>query len=208
MSFRRDSISALLTLACVAAMTACAPRAQPRTSHPLKWQEYSKLGGVVDASRGFPLAFYADPGAEPRIVDVDGTDLYAADWMTHLAKRMNQALAKVSLYDSRFMPVAQKLFSDKLINGAYTYPYRGAGKEMQTSALHARIAVLKFQSVAPVTVVAESGYKVVVEVKMFSMTRLYVHESTGSHWDKTCFEAIGRKILSDSAFWRAVQAAP
>jgi len=197
-----------LILALFAILAACGPRAQPRTSHPVKWREFTAIGGMVDASRGFPLAFYADPAAKPRIVDVDGTELYASDWMTHIAKRMNQALAKVSLYDTRFMPVAQKLFSDKLINGAYTYPYRGASKEMQTSALHARIAVLKFQSAAPVTIVAESGYKVVVELKMFSMTRLYMHEATGSHWDKTCFEEIARKILSDGRFWKAVKAAP
>ncbi len=208
MSPTRRAANLALAVAVAIAFVACAPRAQPRTSHPLKWKEFAQIGGMIDASRGFPLAFYADPGAEPIVTDVDGTDLYAADWTTHMAKRMNQALAKVSLYDSRFMPVAQKLFSDKLVNGAYTYPYRGAGKELQTSALHARIAVLKFHSAKPVTIAAERGIRVVVQLKMFSMTHLYAHEATGSHWDQKCFEEIARKILSDGKFWRAVQAAP
>lgn len=190
------------------ATSGCGGSAQPRTNRPLPWQEFAKIGSVVDASRGFPVAFYADPGAEPRTVDVDGTTLYASDWLTHLAKRMNQALAKVSLYDTRFMVVAQKMFTDEIVNGAYTYPYRGASKEMQASALHARIAVLQFASAAPTRIVAESGVRVVVKLKLHSMTRLYVHEATGAHWDHECFARIAEKILGDADFWRAVQAAP
>lgn len=198
----------LFVVVAFVALSGCGGSAQPRTSRPVPWQEFAKIGGVVDASRGFPVAFYADPGAEPRTANVDGTTLYVGDWLTHMAKRMNQALAKVSLYDTRFMAVAQKLFTDEIVNGAYTYPYRGASKEMQASALHARIASLQFESATRVSIVAESGVRVVVKLKLFSMTRLYVHEATGPHWDHECFTRIAEKILSDGDFWRAVQTAP
>lgn len=201
-------VAFLILFASAFVWSGCGGSAQPRTNRPVAWQDFTTTGGMLDASRGFPLAFYADPGAEPRMVEVDGTTLYAGDWMTHIAKRMNQALAKVSLYDTRFMTVAQKLFTDKIVNGAYTYPYRGASKEMQASALHARIVMLQFESAKPVKIVAESGVRVVVKLKLFSMTRLYMHEATGAHWDHECFTHIAQKILSDGDFWRAVQAAP
>lgn len=189
----------------VVGLSACATPAQPRTSHPVPFEQFVEIGAVIDASRAFPVAFYADPAAKPRIVDVEGQDLHASDWLTHLAKRMNQALAKVSLYDARFMPIAQTIFREELHAGRYTYPYEHAAQDLQKTRVPARIAALRFVSANRVRVAADSGVKVVVELRLADLTRLYSFESTGSNWDLDCFTGIARKILGDVRFWEAVK---
>ena len=192
----------------VVVIAACSTPAQPRTSHPVPFREFKEIGAVVDASRGFPVAFFAVPGRAPEIVDVDGQQLYAADWTVHIAKRMNQALALVGLYDMRFMQSGQLIFRDELSTGRYSYPYRSKDMAREMSLMPARLAELRFVSAKPVAVGGEAGVQLVLEVSLFSRKHLYSFEAIGGHWDVECFVGIARKVLSDAKFWRAVKTSP
>ena len=207
-------LSLMLLLAAVLSLTVgCATTLRPRTSAELPYKEYKKLGAVTDASRAFPIAFYADPTQDPVELDVPyvlpAGHVLAAQWMTHLAARMNQALHEVGLYDRRFAAFAHQVFHNDLASGDYIYNFKGDGavkRDIEVSG--ARLVKLRLKSMKPVTSGSMQIVRLVVELKMGNLQRMYQAESNAADWDRACFDGIARKILGDPKFWKGVSQTP
>lgn len=198
---------------CVSSVSGCASTLRPRTSAELQYKEYKKLGAVIDASRAYPLAFYAAPSEAPKVVEVklglSGAHVQTAQWLTHLAARMNQALHEVGLYDRRFAQFAHRVFHNTLSSGDYVYDFDAPGavvKDIELSG--ARLAKLKLTSLKVVKVGADEAVRATVEVLIGGLPRMYQAEGSGSNWDQRCFDGLARKILSDSGFWKSVSRTP
>lgn len=209
---RRILAASVVALAAVVA-AGCTQTLQPRTSAELPYKGYKKLGAVADASRAYPLAFYADPTLAPTELEVGfglaGAKVLAAQWLTHLAAKMNQALHEVGLYDRRFAGFAHQVFRNQLSSGDYVYLFKDDGsikRDIEVSG--ARLAKLRIKSMTTVTVGSERMVRLTVEVTIGGLPRMYQADGARGNWDQQCFDGIARKILSDPGFWRVVAQSP
>jgi len=206
--------AALCALVAVVGLSSgCATTLQPRTSAELQYKSYKKLGAVIDASRAFPIAFYANAQQQPLTLEVPfgmpSATLAAAQWTTHLAKMMNQALHEVGLYDRRFAAFAHQVFHNNLASGDYVYDFKNADKLMPDIRVSGtRLVKLKLLSAKPVREGADEVVQVTVEATIAGLQRLYQATAQGSNWDRKVFDAIAKKILSDPGFWKVVVTVP
>lgn len=205
---------AVLALALGVAVTVgCASTLQPRTSAELPYKDYKKIGAVMDASRAYPVAFYAEPTQKPVQMRVEfglpAANVMAAQWLTHTAARMNQALHEVGLYDRRFASFAHQVFHNRLSAGTYVYDFKGDGTvKRYVEVSGARLVKMKVVSFKPVKSGAQEMVRLTVEITIGGLPRLYQADSAGARWDRGCFDAIARKILGDPAFWKVVSQSP
>ncbi|MCO4763200.1 MAG: hypothetical protein KC502_16905 [Myxococcales bacterium] len=180
----------------------------PRTSDQLPTKNWIELGAMIDASRGHPVAFWSDPGREPQEVDVGSGTFHPAQWLTHLALRMNEAIAKRTLFDSRLAAVGPKLFKWELRAGRYHYSYKA--KRAKTLDMirrsHARAVELQFKSAHEIKMGSDTGVRLLVEAHMGTHVRSYAVDSTSaSNWDVDCMNQLARRILGDADFWAAAK---
>jgi len=203
-----------ILLAFVAAATllasGCASTMQPRTSAELPYKKYKALGAVVDASRAYPIAFYAEHNQKPVEVIVEygfpKGRLLAGQWTAHLAARMNQALHEVGLFDRRFSAFAHRVFHNRLSAGNYVYDHKDFNAMKRDIELsRSRLAKLRLVSAKPATTGSMRVARVTVEVTMGGLQRMYQADSGRADWDAHCFDQIARKILGDPGFWKVVQ---
>ena len=185
----------------------CAVSSLPRTETPLPIQKFTEAPAMTDASRGFPLVFYANPAGDPEIVTLDtgmgSTRLYAAQWLTELARSLNMALAKVTLFDERFKVLSQQVFEYDLKNGDIIYSYR----EPQGGPDFGRLRVAKLRLKELKTATNEEGVSasITLEVSLRSgFVKYYACEAAGQHWDRDVFACAGERILNDPMFWKGV----
>ena len=208
----RRAALCLVLIAAVLASMGCASTMQPRTSAELQYKDYKKLGAVVDASRAYPLAFYAEHSQKPAVVAVDfglgGAQLQAGQWLAHLAARMNQALLEVGLFDARFRAFSQQVFHNAVHAGDYVYDFKdfnGLKRDIELSG--ARLVKIRLVSAVPATVGAVRVARVTVELMLGGLARMYRADSAKADWDADCFAQIGRQILADPGFWKVIRTA-
>ncbi len=196
----------------LALATACGSVMQPRVNDDLGFNAAVLTGATVDASRGFPIAFYANPGQDPEIVELEhgiGTTRVAgAQWVTELARQLDRAIAKVSLYDDRFSTVAQQVFAYDVSNGDLSYAWREPADGLPTNGIHVRIARLRLDSFKTTSTGEGVHVAASVELKLGDFRQIYACERAGERWDRAVFACLGEKILGDSALWKAAQATP
>jgi hypothetical protein len=190
-------------LAALISLAGCGQTLQPRTSAPLdtsRWQG----GAMTDASRGFPIAFYADPCAKPAEVEVGGDKLAAAAWLCHLARAMNEELARASLYDVRFAGLGKDLIGAQVEAGRYVYRCApGAAAKVEREVV--RAVELRLLSADRVEVAGAKAARLRVEVRVGRARLTYEAHSSQGTWDVAVFTELGRKILGDASFWEAVK---
>jgi hypothetical protein len=211
--FHRVAATSLAVVMIMGSLSGCAGTLQPRTSAELPYKDYKKLGAVIDASRAYPMAFYADPTQKPLEIEVayglPASKVLASQWLTHLAARMNQALHEVGLYDRRFAAFAHRVFENRLSSGYHIYTFEGDERLIQDVELSgARLVKLRVKSFVSATAGSEQVARLTVEVTSAGLQRLYQADSNGAKWDRACFDGIARKILSDSAFWKVISQSP
>jgi hypothetical protein len=206
----RVTLLALGVMAPLLLLGGCGTTLRPRTSDPIPVEKFLGVAAMQDASRGFPVGFYAHPGGPPETVDVNvgvgGAELYVAQWLTDLARAMNVALAKVTRFDERFKPIAQQVFLSEISNGDVTYAYRApeGGPDFAT----ARVAVLRFVDFRTTSAADGVVAEIAVQVDLGAFHKAYGCEARGASWDLKAFTCIGERILDDGAFWSAARAIP
>ena len=205
--FRRFVVVSPLIVALLLS-AGCGGALLPRTSAPLPWMAWADSGAMVDASRGHPVAFWADPSREPTEVEVGGATLHPAQWLTHLALRMNEAAGQRTLFDTRFEAIGPTLFKWELASGRYRYTYKA--KPEATADLiarsHARAFELRFASAHVVKIGSETGVHILIDVIGGGTKRSYAADSTKvSGWDVDCMDILARRILGDASFWEAAK---
>lgn len=185
---------------------ACGTASQPRTNDAMPIEKFQTLGPVADASRAFPLAFYANPVGPPEFVDVDkglgGTKVATGAWLTELARNMNKAMAQVSLYDARFLEQATAVFQYDVENGDIVYRYREPAEGLKTKA---RVAKMKLVSLKTSSGADGTTVVIHVEVQLGTFVHIYGCEVTDIRWDAAAFACIGEKVLGDASLWKAAQ---
>ncbi len=190
----------------------CASVLQPRVNDDLGLNAAVLHGAVVDASRGFPIAFYANPGQDPEMVELEHTigttKVAGALWVTELARQLDRAIAKVSLYDERFSPVAQQVFAYDVSNGDLIYAWREPADGLPTSGIHVRVARLRLDSFKTTSTGEGVHVTASVELKLGDYRQVYTCERAGERWDREVFACLGEQILGDAALWHAAQAMP
>lgn len=195
------------TFALLFLSTGCAVSSLPRTETPLPIQKFAEVPAMADASRGYPLVFYANPGDDPEFLNLDTgmgtTRVFGAQWMTELARSLNMALARVTLYDERFKPVSPQVFEYDIQNGDIIYHYR----EPPGGADFGRVRIARLKLKEITTASSEEGVtaRITVEVSLKSgFIKFYACEAAGEHWDRGIFACAGEKILADPMFWKGV----
>ena len=166
---------------------------------------------MSDASRGFPVAFYVNPGAEPQTVEVDAglgtTRVHAAQWLADLARVMNVALAQVSRFDERFLPWSQQVYAHDIEDGDRVYKWREpAGGIDVGKARVARMRLIELKSAGSTS--EGQTAQIVVEVAVGDSVRMYACEKSSPKWELEAFTCAGEKILGDPKFWQAVALTP
>ncbi len=199
------SLLSLVTFGCGSVM-------QPRVNDDLGLNAAVLSGAPVDASRGFPIAFYANPGQDPEFVEVDHaigtTKVAGALWVTELARQLDRAAAKVSLYDERFSPIAQQVFAYEVSNGDLSYAWREPAEGLPTTGIHVRVAHLRLDGLKTDSTGEGVRVSASVELKLGDFHKTYACERAGERWDRAVFACLGEAILGDSALWHAAQAMP
>ena len=202
----------ILPMLCVVSSlgAACGGASMPRIADPLPVQQFQDVGAMADASRGFPAAFYANPGNSPEVIELPaGGRIHGAQWMVELARTMNVALSKATLFDDRFKPLAQQVFNYDVDNGDVVYAWRepAAGPDFGG----ARVVTLKLKDFKTVSSLGEGiTGQATVEVNILGsgFTKYYACEKTGQKWDRDTFTCVGERILGDPSFWKGVASAP
>jgi hypothetical protein len=199
--------TALLMLA-----TGCASTMMPRVNDDLELNKAVLHGATVDATRGFPIAFYANPAQDPEYVELDhalgATRIAGAQWVTELARQMDNAIAKVSLFDQRFSPISQQVFAYDVSNGDLSFAWREPADGLPTAGIHIRIAHMRLDSFK--TSATAEGVHVMasIEVKLGDYREVYTCERAGDRWERAVFACLGEKILGDAKLWKAAQSLP
>ncbi len=189
---------------------ACSSSLQPRTDQPIPFEKYRDLGAVVDASRGFPVAFMALTTDKPQQVEVSmglgSVTVQTAQWMVDLARSMNMAMAKVALYDDRFTPTSQQIFHNELDSGDLVYDFKPAADWKPAAARVARLALRSLEAHSQSDGVL---FQIQVQVDLPGFTHIYTCERTApSNWDRDAFSCAGEKILGDPLLWKAATFVP
>ena len=196
----------------LALASGCSSVMQPRVTDDLGFNTAVLHGATVDASRGFPIAFYANPGQDPEFVEVDhaigNTKVAGALWVTELARQLDRAIAKVSLYDERFSSIAQQVFAYEVSNGDLTYPWREPADGLPATGIHVRVARLRLDSFKTASTGEGVHVTASVELKLGDFKQIYSCERAGERWDRAVFACLGEKILGDSSLWKAASTMP
>ena len=193
----------------LALSVACGSVVQPRVNDDLALNAAASRGATHDASRGFPIAFYANPGQDPEDVEVNHglgpTRVRVAQWVTELARQLNIAIARVSLFDQRFSAVSQQVYAYDVSDGDLSFAWREPKEGLQLSGERPRIAKLRLNGLR--TTSTSEGVVVVasVELQLGTYRKIYDCEKAGERWDRTVFGCLGEQILSDPLLWKAAQ---
>ncbi|MSP93129.1 MAG: hypothetical protein EXR79_15235 [Myxococcales bacterium] len=191
-------------------IAACGGASMPRIADPLPVQQFQDVGAMADASRGFPVAFYANPGDQPDVIELPaGGCIHGSQWMVELARTMNVALAKATLFDERFKPLAQQVFNYEVDNGDVSYAWREPASGPDFGG--ARVVTLKLNNFKTFSSLGEgiTGQATVeVNIRGGGFTKYYACEKTGARWDRDTFTCVGERILGDPGFWKGVASAP
>ncbi len=203
--------AALLVGVVAAGVQACAVTAIPKVDDTVPAEAFTDHGAVIDASRAYPIAFYADPSAEPAFAEaatgMQTLRIPGPQWLAHLALKLNESVARVGLYDLRFSLHARDVFATEAEAGRVRYTYR-AQKDDPARFHPARVAVLTIQSIEGKSVSDGVELTLSVQVDMVGFTHVYVHREVVGTSPRDVFIGLGKKLVSDPAFWRAVAAAP
>jgi hypothetical protein len=186
---------ALLTLTIAVALTisGCGRALTPRTSAPL------------DASRAYPVAFWADACKEPEGRVVASDNLLTGQWLAHFSRALNEAVARAGLYDTRFGEIHSSVLGGELVAGEFVYKCNPDSVALVRRSA-TRIVQITLKSADRVVVVSDRAVVVVVEVHVGKQTLQYQAHSIRSGWDAEVFSQLGRSILGDPGFWQAVAA--
>lgn len=194
----------LLLLTC-----GCASLVQPRVNDDLKLNSVAGTGATHDASRGFPIAFYSNPGQDPEEVTVDHglgpTRVRVAQWVTELARQLNIAIAKVSLFDQRFSAVSQQVYAYEVSDGDLSFAWREPVEGIPLSGERPRIAKLRLNGMTTASTSEGVVATASVEVNLGGFRKVYACERAGERWDRAVFGCLGEQILSDTLLWQAAQ---
>ncbi len=200
----RWRVMAALAFAVALAM-GCGRTLQPRTSSAVDVKTWGQ-GAIVDASRAYPVAFWADPCVNPPAVEVGGDSLLVSHWLPYLAKRMNDVAVATGVFDQRLSSseAGKSVLSNEISNGYYVYrciPESTAkvGREA------VRIVRLVLESATPTRIAADSGVLVRIGVIVGAKRFSYQSQAAGVHWDVEIFQELGRLVMSDPAFWAAAE---
>jgi hypothetical protein len=195
----------LATLLCVA----CGGTSVPRVADPVPVQALLDVGAMADASRAFPVAFYANPGEAPEIRDLASGAIQGSQWLTELARNMNVALAKAGLFDERFTPLSQQVFNYEVESGDVIYKWREpAGGPQFLGVRVAKLSLKEFKAAAGLGEAVTAQATVEVTIPSSGFAKFYACEKTSAKWDREVFTCIGERILGDPGFWKGVEAAP
>ena len=205
---RQMKVLQLLGLLMLLSVMGCTSTLRPRTSVPLPYKSYKRIAAVMDASRAYPVAFFALPNQAPVTKTLDyglgGTKVMTGQWLAHLAFNMDQALHEVGLFDQRFRPFAQRMYRHDTSAGDLSYPFKPDANFSQDMLMSgARLAKLSIHSLKPVTMGAERVVQMTIEVSLGGLQRMYQATCSGAEWDAVCFHRIARKLLGDPNFWKS-----
>lgn len=193
-------------------LPACSAAMLPRVNDDLQLNAAANQGAAHDASRGFPIAFYANPGQDPETVEVShglGTIRFAgAQWVTELARQLNKAIAKVTLFDQRFAPISQQVFAYDVSDGDLSYAWREPVEGLSTGGMHMRIAKLRLDNFKTAATSEGVVATASVELNLGAYRQIYSCEKAGERWDREVFSCLGQKILGDASLWQAAQGMP
>jgi hypothetical protein len=197
---------ALLTLTIAVALTisGCGRALTPRTSAPLDTTEWNQ-GALIDASRAYPVAFWADACKEPEGRVVASDNLLTGQWLAHFSRALNEAVARAGLYDTRFGEIHSSVLGGELVAGEFVYKCNPDSVALVRRSA-TRIVQITLKSADRVVVVSDRAVVVVVEVHVGKQTLQYQAHSIRSGWDAEVFSQLGRSILGDPGFWQAVAA--
>jgi len=194
-------------------LSACATLSLPRVEPPIKAESFTDEGALRDASKGFPVAFYANPGQKPEVLEVDGglgsTQLHAAQWTTELARQLNRAVAKLGRFDDRFAPFSQQIFAHEVTDGDMRFPWR---EPASFAADVERVRLVRLHTLT-VTARAETGGMSAAGTIEASLPNGWGHiyaceVAPGPNWQQRLFTCLGEKVVGDTAFWTAVATIP
>ena len=189
----------------------CAMTVMPKVDDVVPSELFTDHGAVVDASRAYPVAFYANPAAQPEFFEaatgMQTMRIPGPQWLAHLALKLNEGIARVGLYDLRFSANARDVFATEAAAGYLRYTYQAQKDDPQRFA-PARVAVLSTQSIESKSVSEGVELTLSVQVELAGFARTYVHREVVGTSPRGAFVGLGTKIVSDPEFWRAVAAAP
>lgn len=202
----------LLLLTAIALLgTACGTTLAPQVARGIDTEKMSSQGAMADASRAYRVAFYADPGLQPEVIDVSvglgGTKVLASQWTTELARQLNRVIAKVGLYDERFQEFGVEIFNHDIEQGDIVYKWRppaGGPKFGRT-----RVATLRLTELKTGTGGDGITADAVLEVSMHTWVHLYACEVVAQEdWMAKTMACLGEKVLGDPSLYKALEAAP
>ncbi len=189
----------------------CASTLAPQVGRTIPIAKMLNQGAMLDASRAYRVAFYADPTQQPDFVEVSaglgGTKVLTSQWSTELARILNVVVGKVSRYDERFMDFAAEVFSHDIDNGDINFKYRppaGGPKFGKARVVTIRLTEVKTSS-------GNEGIvgHAMIEVALAGWIHMYACEAAGqSDWMARTMACLGEHIVGDPSFWKAVEAAP
>lgn len=201
-------LSPLLCALLARVASGCASLAGPRVDRPLDRAALASTPAFVDASRAWPIAFFAAPEtAQETMVDVGGArrPLRTADWLHQLALELNTTLQGRGLFDERTRVVQARAMQRMVSEG---YQRHGIpdqtrfDRDIRLSA--ARVAWLSLESVESV----RDGNRMVVRITLHAhgggVDRRYRVSRGGEDFDHGAFQELGQTLLGDGAFWGGV----
>ena len=208
--FRTTLGLAALTVAALS-LAACSTTLAPQVGRLIPIDKMLNQGAMLDASRAYRVAFYADPTAQPETVEVNaglgGTKVLLAQWGMELARLLNVTVGKVSRYDERFIEFATEVFSHDIENGDVFFKY----KPPQGGPKFGRARVVQLRLTEISTSSGQDGITGhgVAEVSLAGWVHLYACEAVGqADWMQKTMACLGERIVGDPSFWKAVEAAP
>jgi len=199
------TIVALAALAC----PACGSLLAPQVARTIPIDRMQQQGAMLDASRAYRLAFYANPGQSPEVVEVSagigGTRVALSQWTTELARTLNIVVGRVQRFDERFQELSVEIFNHDIEQGDVIYRWRPPVEGPKFGK--ARVATLKMIELKTTSGADGITGHGTIEVVLGTWVHLYACEAVGQQdWMQRTMACLGEKILGDPSFWKAAEA--
>ncbi len=188
----------------------CATAAAPQVRSPLDVTAFAERPAMIDASRAWPIAFFAEPET-PTLVQVPlgvrSADLYLADWLQNLAHQLNGALAQRGLYDGRAATVTARVVEHAVVDGRDAYFVQSPKQVRRDVWLAAVRAVwLKVEKAAVIDEGGDRQFEIILLVSGLGLDRRYRVRVRDSDFDRSAFQSLGEAIVGDGSFWASIEA--
>lgn len=173
-------------------VSGCASVAGPRVDRPLDRDAFGSTPAFINASRAWPIAFFAAPETTRQDeVDVGGRQrrLRTADWLHQLALELNATLQGRGLFDERARVVQARAMQRVVSDGYQRHgiPDRSRfDRAVRLSA--ARVVVVR----------------ITLRARGCGVDRRYRVSRGGEDFDHGAFQQLGQTLLGDGAFWAGV----